>query len=128
MSLETQLKDEILRQYKSIRAFSNALGISYSTLDSALKREYGIKNAGIEMILKVFSALNLDIESVKDGEIRKKSVPPCVQYKTDFVPPCIQYGEEPFEIAMAFDKADEKSRAIVRLVLSDFMEMPGFPS
>ena len=68
MTLEEQLKAEILSKYKSIRAFTQQFGISYSTLDSIFKR--GIKNAGIDTILKIFGALNIDIESVKSGSLR----------------------------------------------------------
>lgn len=68
MTLENQLKNEILSKYKSIRAFTNAFDIPYSTLDSAFKR--GINNIGIGTALKIFGALNLDIESVKNGTLK----------------------------------------------------------
>lgn len=68
MTLEEQLKIEILSKYKSVRAFTQQFGISYSTLDSIFKR--GIKNAGIDTMLKIFGALNIDIESVKTGKLR----------------------------------------------------------
>ena len=63
MTLEEQLKSEILSRYKSVRAFTTAIGIPYSTLDSVFKR--GVTNAGIGTMLKVFSALDLDIESIQ---------------------------------------------------------------
>ena len=67
MTLEEQLKDEILSRYKSIRAFTTAINIPYSTLDSVFKR--GIPNAGVSTMIKVFSALDLDIESISSGEL-----------------------------------------------------------
>lgn len=76
MTLEEQLKRKILERYKSVRAFTSAIGVSYSTLDSALKREHGIKNAGIVTMLKIFDALGLDIESVAEGTLRNKGEPP----------------------------------------------------
>ncbi len=71
MTIEKQLKQEILSKYKSVRAFTTAINIPYSTLDSAFKR--GIGNAGISTMIKVFSALDLDIESVRDMTLRRKS-------------------------------------------------------
>lgn len=71
MTIEEQLKQEILSQYKSIRAFTNEVGIPYTTLDSVFKR--GIQNAGVSTMIKVFSALNLDIESIPSGELRSNA-------------------------------------------------------
>lgn len=68
MTIEEQLKQEILSKYKSVRAFTTAIQIPYSTLDSVFKR--GISNAGIETMLKVFGALDLDIESIQSKELQ----------------------------------------------------------
>lgn len=70
MTIEEQLKAAILLKYKSIRAFTTVNDIPYSTLDSALKR--GISNAGIVTMLKVFTALDLDIESIQTGTLRNR--------------------------------------------------------
>lgn len=70
MTIEEQLKQEILSKYKSVRAFTTAIDIPYSTLDSAFKR--GIMNAGVSTMVKVFSALDLDIESVREPTLRRK--------------------------------------------------------
>ena len=80
MTLEEQLKAEILSKYKSIRAFTQQFGISYSTLDSIFKR--GIKNAGIDTMLKIFGALNIDIESVKTGTLKHVSASPINNFYT----------------------------------------------
>lgn len=80
MTLEDQLKAEILSKYKSIRAFTQQFGISYSTLDSIFKR--GIKNAGIDTILKIFGALNIDIESVKTGSLKRATPLPVDNFYT----------------------------------------------
>ena len=68
MTIEEQLKQEILSRYKSVRAFTTAIGIPYTTLDSVFKR--GIQKAGVSTMIKVFNALNLDIESIQDGVLR----------------------------------------------------------
>lgn len=67
MTIEEQLKREILKQYGSVRALTNEIGISYSTLDSALKR--GIANAGVSTMIRVFQALHLDIENISRGDL-----------------------------------------------------------
>ena len=80
MTLEQQLKAEILNKYKSVRAFTQHFDISYSTLDSIFKR--GIKNAGIDTMLKIFGALNIDIESVKTGTLKHISESPADSFYT----------------------------------------------
>ncbi len=68
MTLEDQLKQEILTRYKSIREFSAMTEIPYSTVDSVLKR--GIKNSGINTVLKIFSFLDIDVESIPSGKLK----------------------------------------------------------
>lgn len=70
MTIEEQLKAIIKKQYDSVRAFTNYIGIPYTTLDSVFRR--GIAKSGIGTMLKVFEALNLDIESIPTGELQKK--------------------------------------------------------
>ena len=70
MTLEEQLKSEILNRYKSVRAFTTSINIPYSTLDSVFKR--GIANAGVSTMIKVFDTLDLDIESIAFGELRHR--------------------------------------------------------
>lgn len=71
MTLEEQLKNEILSRYKSVRAFTTAINVPYSTLDSVFKR--GISNAGVSTMIKVFGALDLDIESISSGILYHRS-------------------------------------------------------
>lgn len=70
MTVEEQLKSEILSRYKSIAAFTSAIGVPNSTLNSVFKR--GISNAGISTMIKVFNALDLDVESIQTGTLEKK--------------------------------------------------------
>jgi len=70
MNIEEQLKEIILERYKSVRAFTQAFNIPYSTLDSVFKR--GIYNSGIGTIIKIFDALDLDIESIKENFLKKR--------------------------------------------------------
>ena len=49
------------------------MDVPNSTLDSVLTR--GISKASVEMMISVFTALDLDIESISDGILRKKTVP-----------------------------------------------------
>lgn len=74
MTIEEQLKQEILLKYKSIRAFTTSINIPYSTLDSVFKR--GIANAGVASMIRVFNALDLDIESVQSGNLQHKHCKP----------------------------------------------------
>lgn len=71
MTIEEQLKQKILERYKSVRAFTTSINIPYSTLDSVFKR--GIANAGVSTMIKVFDALDLDLESIQSVELRNRT-------------------------------------------------------
>lgn len=78
MTKEEQLKAIILSKHKSVSAFAEAVEIPYTTVISILKR--GIDTAGIRVAIKIFDALNLDIESVRGTALReKKKDPPAPQ-------------------------------------------------
>lgn len=62
MTPEELIKERILERYKSVRAFTQDIGVSYSTVDSMLKR--GIYGAGVGTVLKVCNALGLEVEEV----------------------------------------------------------------
>lgn len=70
MSLEEQLRAEILSQYKSVRAFTMTVGIPYSTMDSIFKR--GISNAGVGTVIKIFKSLGLDVESISSDQLKRE--------------------------------------------------------
>ncbi len=67
MLVEDELKAFIKSEYKSMLAFSKAVGIPYPTLDSMFKR--GIMNAGAQNVLKMCAFLGISADSLGDGEI-----------------------------------------------------------
>jgi DNA-binding Xre family transcriptional regulator len=67
MTIEEKLKDLILERYSSIREFTIKIDMSYSTVDSILKR--GIQNATISNILKICDALHISADALANGEI-----------------------------------------------------------
>lgn len=68
VTVEEQLKKIILERYKSVRAFTQDVNIPYSTVDTMFKR--GISGTGVSTVIKIFQALNLDIESISTGELK----------------------------------------------------------
>lgn len=67
MTLEEMLRQEIIRQHGSVSAFSKAIGLSNSTVDSILSR--GLYNAGVGRVMQMFDALGIDTESLAVGRI-----------------------------------------------------------
>ena len=67
MTLEEQLKQEIVGRYGSVSAFSKSIGLSNSTVDSILSR--GLYNAGVGRVMQIFDALGIDTESLAVGRI-----------------------------------------------------------
>lgn len=72
MSIESELKELILKQYRSIRQFSNDIGIPTTTIQSILNNK--IENAGVKKITKICDYLGLDIDALADGYIKEKVV------------------------------------------------------
>lgn len=68
MSIEEKLKEYILERYASIREFSHIINMSYSTLDSILKR--GVSNSSVTNVIKICKALNISADALADGEIQ----------------------------------------------------------
>lgn len=76
MTIEEKIKDLILKRYHSIREFSIATDIPYTTLDSILKR--GIGNSSVTNVIKISKALGISVDALADGEIvpiLKRSLP-----------------------------------------------------
>ena len=82
MTIEEQLKTRILDRYKSVRAFTQEIDIPYSTVDTLFKR--GIYGTGVSTILKIFQALDLDVESISTGELKAKIKNAPAKSESDF--------------------------------------------
>lgn len=67
MTTEEKLKEYILNRYASIREFTIEANMSYSTVDSALKR--GIDNSSVSTLIKICKALKISVDALADGEI-----------------------------------------------------------
>ena len=67
MTTEEKLKNYILERYKSIREFTIAIDIPYSTLTGVLTR--GIDNSSVGVIFKICKALNISPDALAEGEI-----------------------------------------------------------
>lgn len=67
MTIEEKLKDYILHRYKSLREFTNAVDIPYTTMDSILKR--GIGNSSVNNVIKICKALHISADALANGEI-----------------------------------------------------------
>lgn len=67
MTTEEKLKDLILIRYHSIREFTIAIDMPYTTLDSIFRR--GIGNSGVNNVIKICKALGISTDALADGEI-----------------------------------------------------------
>lgn len=67
MAVETKLKELILSRYKSIREFTQTIDMSYSTMDSILRR--GVGNSSVSNIIKICKALNISADELANGKI-----------------------------------------------------------
>lgn len=70
MTKEDKLKDYILERYASIREFTMAVDMPYSTVSSVLKR--GIDNSSVSNVFKICKALGISPDELADGRIVPK--------------------------------------------------------
>lgn len=83
--LSTLVENEILRQYGSLRKFTEKFGWSYTTIYSGLKR--GIGGMGINVFSKLCKDLNIDLNAlleeniVKPADLSKKEIDPKIKMK-----------------------------------------------
>lgn len=67
MTAEDKLKELILKRYHSVREFTIANDIPYTTIHSIFKR--GIGNSSVSNIIKICKALGISADALADGEI-----------------------------------------------------------
>lgn len=67
MTIEEKLRELILSRYKSLRDFVQHADMSYSTVDSILRR--GIANSSLTNILKLCKALNISADELANNMI-----------------------------------------------------------
>lgn len=68
MTSTEKLKHYIERKYASVREFTIAIDMPYTTLHSIFKR--GIENSSVSNITKICDALNISIQDLINNEIK----------------------------------------------------------
>lgn len=67
MTIEDKLKSYIMTKYRSMREFTQIIGIPYSTMTTILKR--GIANANVLNIIKICQELEISADELAAGKI-----------------------------------------------------------
>ena len=67
MTIEEKLKDLILSKYKSVREFTIAIDMPYTTIDSIFRR--GVGNSSVSNVIKICKALGISADELADGKI-----------------------------------------------------------
>ena len=96
MSIENKLKDLILNRYHSIREFTIAIDMPYTTMDSIFRR--GIGNSSVSNVIKICKALGISADALADGKIE-----PVASKRLYFEP-----KEDPIDISDIFSDAKVK--------------------
>jgi hypothetical protein len=71
MTIEDKLKELILSRYKSIREFTLAIDMPYTTIDSMFRR--GVENSSVAVVIKVCKGLGISADALAEGKIVPKS-------------------------------------------------------
>lgn len=69
MTAEEKLKNEILSQYKSVRAFAMAHNIPNATVSTIFTR--GINQTSVTTMIKICQALNISLDELLEGRVVK---------------------------------------------------------
>lgn len=72
MKLEEEIKEIIIKRYKTLANFSRKFDFPWSTINGMLTR--GIENSSISNVIKLCRALNLDLEKLSEGIIADKQI------------------------------------------------------
>jgi len=67
MNVEDRLKELILKQYGTMKDFTDHIGIPNSTFANILRR--GVQNANVLTIIKICQALNISTDDLAEGKI-----------------------------------------------------------
>lgn len=67
MTIEDQLKNLILTRYRSIREFTIAVDMPYTTIDSIFRR--GVGNSSVTNVIKICKALGISADELADGKL-----------------------------------------------------------
>lgn len=67
MTIESKIKALILSRYRSVREFVGYTDLSYSTVDSILRR--GIANSSLSSIMKLCETLNISADELAKGNL-----------------------------------------------------------
>lgn len=67
MTIEDQLKNLILSRYRSIREFTIAVDMPYTTIDSIFRR--GVGNSSVTNVIKICKALGISADELAEGRI-----------------------------------------------------------
>lgn len=67
MSIENELKEIILKKYKTMHTFADSTGINYQTLMSIFNR--GIQKANVSNIIKICQELGISTDELANNKI-----------------------------------------------------------
>lgn len=67
MPVERRLKNLIIERYGTMKDFTPHTGLSYSTVDTILRR--GVKNASVTNVIAICRALNISADELANGRI-----------------------------------------------------------
>ena len=119
LSKEDILRESILSQYGSILNFSNETKIPYSTIRNIFTR--GFDGVGAGTAVQICRYLNLNIDALMEDNFSLLRNPQKEKAWSEYS----HFSDEALNIAFAFDKADPKSKDLVRITLAEYLPTVG---
>mgnify|MGYP001037549278 CR=1 FL=1 len=85
MTREELLKSYILKQYRTVKDFSVAIGLPYTTIDGILRR--GVMNTRVENMIRVCQFLGIALSRILTGRLSPSTMYPRWKNITTFLRP-----------------------------------------
>lgn len=108
MTIEEQLKKRAITKYKTMTAFSEAIGLHPSTVATIFKS--GIMGASVRNVIKICRCLGVSVDGLEDGKL----IP--------YVKPNDTLSDEEQEIITKYRALDPRGKKTVKLVLNSEYE------
>lgn len=102
LKIENDLKEIILSKHNSIEDFCDKNDIPYKKVDNIFKK--GINNAELQLIFKICSVLDIDVDAIIEGDIRFNN--PFLKYAK--IP--TKLTDEQSSLLVNFDNLDDEDK------------------
>lgn len=118
--IENKLQELILKKHKSVMAFAKDIDMPYTTVKGVLSR--GVLGASVQVVIKICSALDIDVEALALGNISPKQLKQDTQAPQHEVNPT--EDEDPH--SQKYQRLNDAGKAVVNAYIDGLLLNPSY--